>query len=70
MVTSQPQQIANNMLAAEYGGAIQGKQARGHVVCVLSPYGGGVLILAGADAASYSQRYANWAEQIARGGQR
>ena len=26
-----------------------------------------MLILAGADAASYSQRYANWAEQIARG---
>jgi hypothetical protein len=66
MVTGEARQIAPNMLAADYGGVIQGKPARGHVVCVLSPYGGGVLILAGTEASSYSPRYAAWAEELAR----
>jgi hypothetical protein len=67
MVTGEVRQISDGLMAADYGGIIQGKQARGHVVCVLSPYGGGVLILAGNDAASYSQRYATMAEDLARG---
>ncbi len=67
MVTGQPQMLADNMLAADYSGYVQGKAAHGRVVCVISPYGGGVLILAGAAASQYSQRYADLAENLARG---
>ena len=53
--------LPQNMLAADYSGMIQGKQARGRIVGVVSPFGGGFLILAGADAASYSPQSGQWA---------
>ena len=66
MVTSAPVTLASNMLAADYGGNIQGKEAKGRIVAVVSPYGGGFLILAGTDATTYGPQYAQMAEGIAR----
>ncbi|MBI4165526.1 MAG: hypothetical protein HY508_07315 [Acidobacteria bacterium] len=66
MVTSAPVTLTNNMLAADYGGNIQGKEAKGRIVGVVSPHGGGFLIMAGADTAGYSPQHAQLAEGIAR----
>ena len=66
MVTGAPVTLANNMLAADYGGVLQGKQARGRIIGVVSPYGGGFLIMAGVDAAHYSPQYAQLAEGVGR----
>jgi hypothetical protein len=66
MVTGPPETLAPNMMAAEYGGNIQGQEARGRIVGVVSPFGGGFLVLAGADAAAYTPQHARLAEEIAR----
>jgi hypothetical protein len=66
MVSGQPTPLANNIIAADYGGHMQGKQARGRIVAVLSPFGGGVLIMAGTEASSYGPQHAQLAEGIAR----
>ncbi len=66
MVTSQAATLASNMLAAEYGGMLQGRNVRGRIVGVVSPHGGGFLVMAGTNAESYGPQYAQWAEGIAR----
>lgn len=66
MVTSSPQNLASNMIVADYGGNVQGKDARGRIVGIVSPFGGGFLVMAGADAASYGPQHARLAEDIAR----
>jgi hypothetical protein len=64
-VTSQAVTLATNILAADYGGHMLGKQARGRVVAVLSPHGGGLMIMAGTEASTYGPQYAQLAEGIA-----
>lgn len=65
-VSDAPVTLANNMIAADYGGSIQGKQTQGRIVGVVSPFGGGFLIMAGTDVANYGPRYAQMAESVAR----
>ncbi len=66
MLTSAPQAVSQNMLVSDFGGVLGGQQAQGRIICMLSPYGGGVLILAGAAAGSYNQQYGALAEGIAQ----
>jgi hypothetical protein len=66
VVEGSPQPLANNLVAVDYGGMIQGKPAKGRLACIISPHGGGFLVLAGADAGSYGPQYAQLAEGIAR----
>lgn len=66
VVEGAPQTLADNLLAADYGGVIEGRQAKGRLACILSPHGGGFFIMAGTDAGSYGPQYAQWAEGIAR----
>ena len=66
MLTRALQVVSQNMLVGDFGGVLGGQQARGRIIFMLSPHGGGVLILAGADAGSYTQQYASLAEGVAR----
>lgn len=66
MLTGAPQAVSQNMLVSDFGGVLGGQQAQGRIICLLSPYGGGVLILAGAAAGSYTQQHAALAEGVAR----
>ncbi len=66
LVTGSPVSLASNMIAADYGGQLQGKQAQGRIVGVVSPHGGGFLVMAGADAAGYGPQHAQLAESVAR----
>jgi len=51
---------------AEYDGLAQGQPATGRAVGLLSPYGGGVTIIALVARASYRPEYRGWVEEIAR----
>ncbi len=66
MVSGLPVILANNMIGADYGGQLQGKQAQGRIVGVVSPHGGGFLVMAGSDAAGYGPQHAQLAEGVAR----
>jgi hypothetical protein len=66
MLTRAPQAVSQNMLVSDFGGVLGGQQAQGRLICMLSPHGGGVLILAGAAAGSYTQQHASLAEGVAR----
>ncbi|MBI1983259.1 MAG: hypothetical protein HYS61_03580, partial [Acidobacteria bacterium] len=66
MLTRAPQVVSQNMLVSDFGGVLGGQQAQGRIICMISPHGGGVLILAGTAAGSYTQQYATLAEGMAR----
>jgi hypothetical protein len=66
MVSGQPVTLAQNIIAADYSGHLQGNQAMGRIVGVVSPFGGGFLVMAGTTAQNYGPQYAQLAESVAR----
>jgi hypothetical protein len=66
MVSGQPVTLAQNIIAADYSGHLQGNQAMGRIVGVVSPFGGGFLVMAGTTTQHYGPQYAQLAENVAR----
>lgn len=67
MFTGQSVPVGNNGLGCEMTGSVQGTPARAYTVGLVSPYGGGILIIALTSSEAYSGQYRQWAEQMAAG---
>jgi hypothetical protein len=63
---SQPQSFAPNGVVADYSGLFQWTQAKARGIGLLSPHGGGVVILALAESGSFTDEFGGLADQIAR----
>ena len=66
VINGAPQPFGKNGAAADYSGMVEWQQAKAHAVGVLSPYGGGITIIAAVEAASYTNEYADFVEAIAK----
>lgn len=60
-------QWESNGVTAAFKGVVQGQPARAHAIGLLSPFGGGVTVLAMVDSASFGQGYVDDVETMARG---
>ena len=57
--------VGANRIAVELAGIVQGQRVKAHLVGLMSPSGGGILILAATDPSNYGARYAQLTGQIA-----
>jgi hypothetical protein len=57
--------FGRNGLAGEFGGTFRGRPAKAYGIGLLSPQGGGVVILAAADTKSYTAAYPRFVQGIA-----
>jgi hypothetical protein len=60
------QQVNANTIAVDYAGTLEGEGARARMVAVLSPHGGGALVMAMAPAQQFTADHAASAETVAR----
>lgn len=65
-VSGSPQSFGASGIAVEFSGVVQGQAARGRAISLLSPYGGGITILAAVEQATYSTSFARYVESIAQ----
>ncbi len=65
MFTGQSAPVGNNGLGCEMSGSVQGTPARAYTVGLVSPYGGGITIIALTSSEAYTGQYRQWAEQMA-----
>lgn len=57
--------IGGNGLGVPYQGMVEGQPAKAYAVGLLSPFGGGVSIIAMVETADYSEKYAEYVKAIA-----
>ncbi|MFN7933996.1 MAG: hypothetical protein U0R19_11750 [Bryobacteraceae bacterium] len=61
-----PQMINASTVGVDLSGTIQQQPAKARALAILSPHGGGALIIAGAGSAIYTAEYAALADAVAR----
>ncbi|MBL8179814.1 MAG: hypothetical protein JNK48_34360 [Bryobacterales bacterium] len=61
-----PQMLNASTVAVDLGGTIEKQPAKARALALLSPHGGGVLVIAGAGSAIYTAEYAALADAVAR----
>lgn len=66
MLRSTLDAFESNGVAGEFGGVVQGQPATAYVIDLLSPFGGGMTIIAAVESASYTKPYREAVEHIAR----
>jgi len=61
-----PQMLNASTVAVDLAGTIEKQPAKARALAILSPHGGGALVIAGAGSAIYSPEYAALADAVAR----
>jgi hypothetical protein len=60
------QNFGNNGVSASFAGIMENQAAKAHAIGLVSPFGGGITILAAVEKASFTDEYKKLAESIAR----
>ncbi len=65
MFTGQSVAVGSNGMGCEMSGSVQGTPAKAYTVGLVSPHGGGIIIIALTSAEAFTAQYRQWAEEMA-----